>query len=195
MSSLTRATATVTVNAAAPLALLDRIVMKQRVVRLATSSSCHPNLSSVVMPSRLLENLKFFGGLGECVVAVEIDEATDEYVTFAAHIAGISKGQVIARLVAQARSSPDQENDGRRDQVAIHADYVGHRTHARFISPGRVEVVDGPLAGTAYRSPSEAARAVVANYKPTVSPHRNGWSFWILTASGDPLQTLRRHVR
>jgi hypothetical protein len=129
------------------------------------------------------------------VPAVEIDEATDEYLTFAANIAGIPKGQVIARLVAQARSSPSQETDDSMDEVAIHADYKGHRTRARFIRPGRIEVVDGPLAGTAYGSPSEAARAVVAHYKPTVSPHRNGWSFWILTASGDPLQTLRRYVR
>lgn len=129
------------------------------------------------------------------MATVEIDEATDEYLTFAANIAGLSKGQVIARLVAQARSSPGQETDDSLDEVAIHADYEGHRTRARFIRPGRIEVDDGPLAGTAYGSPSEAARAVVAHYKPTVSPHRNGWSFWILTASGDPLQSLRRHVR
>lgn len=96
--------------------------------------------------------------------------------------------------MAQARSSPGQETSD-RDDVAIHADYEGHRTHARFVSPGRIEIADGPLAGATYGSPSEAARAVVAHCKPTVSPHRNGWSFWILTGSGDPLQTLRRHVR
>jgi hypothetical protein len=147
------------------------------------------------MLGRISTNLEFFRDLGERVAAVEIDEATDEYLTFAAHIAGISRGQVIARLVAQARSSPGQEADDSHGEVAIHADYEGHRTHARFISPGRIKIVDGPLAGTTYGTPSEAARAVVAHYKPTVSPHRNGWSFWISTGSDEPLQALRRHVR
>jgi len=123
---------------------------------------------------------------------VEIDDTTDQYLEFAANIAGLTKGQVIAQLVASVRtptSTPAADHDG----IAIHADYDGHRTRARFIpGPGRIEITDGPLEGAAYRTPSEAARAVVGHYKPTVSPHRNGWAFWIITANNQALQSIRR---
>lgn len=126
---------------------------------------------------------------------VEIDDVTDEYLEFAARIAGISKGRVIAQLVNLSKataSTTGSEPDG----VEIYADYAGHRTAARFIpGPGRIEITDGPLAGTEYKTPSEAARAVVGKYKPGVSPHRNGWSFWILSNSEVPLQTIRHRNR
>jgi hypothetical protein len=127
---------------------------------------------------------------------VEIDDTTDQYLEFAARVAGLTKGQVIAQLVAATSTPAPPTTTTDQDEVAIHADYDGRRTLARFIpGPGRIEIVDGPLAGNVYRTPSEAARAVVSHYKPAVSPHRNGWEFWIITASQHPLQSIRRRVR
>jgi hypothetical protein len=123
---------------------------------------------------------------------VEIDETTDQYLDFAAKIAGMTKGQVIAQLVGVNPSTEMPTLTGESGAVPIHADYDGHRTVARFFpGPGRIEIVEGPLAGRTFRTPSEAARAVVNHYKPNVSPHRNGWAFWFVTAGGAPLQSIR----
>ncbi|HWG99096.1 MAG TPA: hypothetical protein VNV66_07170 [Pilimelia sp.] len=122
---------------------------------------------------------------------VEVDAATDRYLAFAAQLAGVSKGAVIAQMIERMRAAEPSE---RPTELMIYADYAGHRTHGVFVpGPGRVEITSGPLAGSSYKTPSEAARAVVAQYNPTVSPHRNGWTFWSLESSGQPLQTVRHH--
>lgn len=80
--------------------------------------------------------------------------------------------------------------------MPIHADYAGHRTRGVFVrGPGRIEITDGPLAGREFRTPSEAARAVVGEYKPEVNPHRNGWGFWAVSSTGAPLQSIRHRSR
>jgi hypothetical protein len=69
---------------------------------------------------------------------------------------------------------------------------AGHRTYASFVpGPGRIEITSGPLTGAVRRTPSEAARKTVNHYNPDVSPHRNGWGFFYLVATGAPLQSLR----
>ncbi len=130
---------------------------------------------------------------------IEVDPQTDDYLTFAARIAGISKGQVVAHLVVLAKTGfaeivspgPSREPPGLRT-VAIHADYEGHRTNAIFVRGlGRIEIADGPLAGRSFKTPSEAAREIVATYNPNVSANRNGWTFWVISESNAPLQTIR----
>lgn len=127
---------------------------------------------------------------------IEVDEATDKYLAFAASIAGLTKGEVVARLVAQAQAAspplPVEYTDEDVPSVRIYADYAGHRTYASFVpGPGRIEITSGPLAGRTFRTPSQAAREIVSHYNPDVSPHRNGWSFFLLASTGAPLQTLR----
>lgn len=78
--------------------------------------------------------------------------------------------------------------------VLIYADYEGNRTRARYFTPARVEITDGPLKGRSFRSPTGAARAVVRHYNPSVNDNRNGWSFWRIDNGGDPrawLQSIR----
>ncbi|MEV0393104.1 hypothetical protein [Polymorphospora rubra] len=134
---------------------------------------------------------------GETMPQVEIDEATDGYLDFAAGVAGLTKGQVVARLVEQARAASQAQATPAKDgaepaPVRIHADYAGQRTQAFFVpGPGRIEIVSGPLSGQVFRTPSEAARAIVMDARPDVSPARNGWTFFLVTATGQPLQTLR----
>lgn len=127
---------------------------------------------------------------------IEVDDATDAYLAFAASIAGMTKGQVIARLVAQVQavvaSREDESGEEEPAPVRIYADYGGHRTFASFIpGPGRIEITSGPLTGQSFRTPSQAAREIVKYYNPDVNPHRNGWGFFLVAATGAPLQTLR----
>lgn len=126
---------------------------------------------------------------------IEVDDATDGYLAFAAGVAGMTKGQVVARLVAQAQSAvaPSAgEEEAEPASVRVYADYAGHRTYASFIpGPGRIDITSGPLAGQSYRTPSQAAREIVKHYNPAVSPHRNGWGFFFVAATGAPLQSLR----
>ncbi|MFJ4342415.1 hypothetical protein [Streptomyces sp. NPDC088915] len=75
--------------------------------------------------------------------------------------------------------------------VRVHARYQGHRIAAEF-DPGSesVTILSGPAAGH-YKSPSGAATAVLQAYNPGIAPHRNGWSFWVVDASGARLQAIR----
>jgi hypothetical protein len=127
---------------------------------------------------------------------VEVDEETYRHLEFAAQIADINVGEVVKRLVAlRQMSSVAEPVDAEPTTVPIHADYDGYRTRARFTpGPGRVEIIGGPLAGSVYRTPSEAARAVVSAQRPDVNPQRNGWTFWIESATGAPIQGIR-HLR
>jgi len=127
---------------------------------------------------------------------IEVDEETYRNLAFAARVAGIEIGEVVTRLVALPREPSTLELVGDEPtSIPVYADYDGHRTRACFTpGPGRVEILSGPLAGSVYRTPSEAARAVVSERRPGVNPQRNGWTFWIETATGAPIQRLR-HVR
>ncbi|MEV0001270.1 hypothetical protein AB0H28_03145 [Micromonospora sp. NPDC050980] len=128
---------------------------------------------------------------------IDIDEDTDNYLAFAADVAGLTKGQIVARLVREARTRAgarrDEPTDGEETPaVKVYADYAGHRTFASFVpGPGRIEITSGPLAGRVYKTPSQAAREIVKHYNPEVSPHRNGWSFFLISDNSAPLQTLR----
>lgn len=115
---------------------------------------------------------------------IDVDQATFNAIDLAARLTSMSHSEVLARLVSQSQASPTTSDGASEDDangVAIYADYVGRRTKATFNRlTHRIDIIDGPLAGTSYKSPSSAARAVVGHYKPGVSPHRNGWSFWML---------------
>lgn len=124
---------------------------------------------------------------------ITVDQPTYEAVDLAARLTGMTHSQVMARLVQQSKSARPS-TPGADDQTTdIFADYEGHRTNARFSGlTNRIDIVDGPLSGQSFKSPSSAARAVVAHYKPGVNPHRNGWSFWVLAdGSGALLQSVR----
>lgn len=124
---------------------------------------------------------------------IEVDEATHRSIEFAAKMAGVSTGEVVARLVAQTSVPGTADGSAQDESVAIYADYEGRRTQGRFDSrTHRVDITSGPLAGKSYKTPSGAAIAVVSHYNPTINPNRNGWGFWVLDdGSGRLLRTLR----
>lgn len=128
------------------------------------------------------------------MTSVDLDQATFEAIDTAARLTGMTHAGVIARLIQQTRvAAPAVNLVPVPDQTAdIYADYEGHRTLARFDrQTNRVDILDGPLVGQSFKTPTGAARAVVGHYKPGVSPHRNGWSFWLLVDGSGALQSIR----
>jgi hypothetical protein len=129
-------------------------------------------------------------------VEIQVDDETGRALEFAARMAGIPVGDLVGRLVRQA-STPQEaprptEMDSDERIAHIKAVYDGHLVPAIYDKlTQRVEITDGPLHGQSFKSPTGAARAVISHFKPGVSPHRNGWSFWSVVGSGDLLQTLR----
>ena len=114
---------------------------------------------------------------------VEIDDGTKRTLAFAARMANVTEGEIVRRLVA-ARSLTAEDPGLVQEGVAIYADYAGHRTPAMYFAPARVEIVDGPLKGKSFKTPTGAARAVVRHYNPSVNENRNGWGFWQIDNGG-----------
>lgn len=111
------------------------------------------------------------------MATIDVDGNTKQAVSFAARMANVTEGEIVRRLVAAsalATEDPEPADQG----VAIYADYEGRRVRARYFEPARVEIIDGPLAGKSFKTPTGAARAVVRHYNPSVNDNRNGWSFW-----------------
>jgi|GEM_PF-1327939 len=128
--------------------------------------------------------------------SIEVDDRTYQTIEFAARMSSTTAGEVVARLVAQASMpvlSARAELANPSLGVAISVVYEGHRTNGSYdADTGRVDITSGPLQGTSYKTPTGAARAVVALYKPHVNPNRNGWTFWTLDdGSGRFLQSIR----
>jgi hypothetical protein len=127
------------------------------------------------------------------MATIEVDESTKRTLSFAARMANVTEGEIVRRLVAA--SSLTGESTGPAQQgVAIYADYEGHRTQALYFAPARVEIVDGPLKGKSFKTPTGAARAVVRHYNPRVNDNRNGWGFWQIDNGGGSrvwLQAIR----
>lgn len=77
-------------------------------------------------------------------------------------------------------------------RVPIEVDYDGFRTRALFNrSDQSVEIIDGPLEGQRFKSPSGAAVAVVRHFRPEVDANRNGWVFCTVGATGELLRSIR----
>lgn len=112
----------------------------------------------------------------ESIATIEIYDHTKRTIAFAAQMANVSEAEIIERLVLASSIAGPPKSDG----LPVYADYGGHRTRGRYFAPGRVEIIDGPLAGKSYKSPTGAARAVVRQYSPEVNDNRNGWMFWQL---------------
>jgi hypothetical protein len=127
------------------------------------------------------------------VANIEVDDGIKRTVSFAARMANVTEGEIVRRLIAASTLAGEEPNLG-QEGVSIYADYEGHRTRALYFAPARVEIVDGPLKGKSFKTPTGAARAVVRLYNPSVNDNRNGWSFWQRDNGGGPrvwLQSIR----
>jgi hypothetical protein len=75
--------------------------------------------------------------------------------------------------------------------VEIHAIYESRRVNGYYDPSSRTVTIPSGHGRGAYETPSGAAVAVVHALNPHVNPNRNGWSFWIVTATGQTLQSIR----
>jgi hypothetical protein len=111
----------------------------------------------------------------------------------------IGPAEVIARLVdhyylthSGTHTADGQAEDPADNGIAIHAVYRGQRIDALFHRPtSSVRILTAPLTNQVFRTPSGARAAVVTALNPGVSPNGSGWDFWIVTATGKTLHSLR----
>jgi hypothetical protein len=127
------------------------------------------------------------------MATIEVDDYTKHTVSFAARMANLSEGVIIRRLIATIAVAEDERPRHTDQGISVYADYDGHRVHARYLEPARVEITDGPLSGQSFKTPTGAARAVIRHYNPDINDNRNGWTFWQIDESGvrTSLQSIR----
>ncbi|MFE1550952.1 hypothetical protein [Streptomyces sp. NPDC058718] len=126
----------------------------------------------------------------------KLSKEDEAKVTLLARAWGVDGGGVVHRLLEHfeggAGGPMAAASTVAGGAVSVHARYDGHRIAAEFDPASEsVTILAGPAEGR-YKSPSGAATAVLQAYNPGVAPHRNGWSFWVVDASGARLQSLRR---
>ncbi|MFG1921741.1 hypothetical protein [Cryptosporangium sp. NPDC048952] len=106
-----------------------------------------------------------------------------------------SLGEAVAFLIEQFHRSATngaQPSAPPTTGVAIYATYQGERVEGLFDpATAGLTVTSGALAGTWFGSPSGAAKAVVANLKPGVTPNRSGYDFWFVASTGKTLASIR----
>lgn len=124
---------------------------------------------------------------------VRLGEAASMQVSLLARAWGVDAEGVVLRLLDhfQAVGCERSVEAIKRGVVAVHARYAGHKICGEFNPESRSLVISSGLAQGRYKSPSGAATAAVRAYKPEADPHRNGWTFWIVDATGARLQSLR----
>jgi hypothetical protein len=124
---------------------------------------------------------------------------TYDRITDLAHAWGTSDEGAIVRLLDFWKGASTSSHDG-TDQVPIHVVYYGHRAEGIYHpNTGMIDITFGPAPEATGLKPSPAAAAVInavndlRGKKGTGS--RNGWEFWIVTATGQPLQSIRHKLR
>jgi hypothetical protein len=127
---------------------------------------------------------------------ITLPSSTHDRLRLVAAALGRSEAATVAELLdrlAGSGQASGENGEETRTEVPIHAKYEGKRIEALFDpDTGRVTITSGDLAGKACKSPSRAAIEVVTLLNPGVNPNRNGWSFWIVTATDESLQSIRR---
>lgn len=144
----------------------------------------------------------------ECAVgSVELDQSTDERLQLLAHAWRMSKADAVSRVLSEwmaigsepgaVRQSGDRRHEAAQGatsdgHVDVYLEYDGVRSEGLFDpATEALRIVEGPLAGSFYKSPTGAAVAVVQHVNPSVNPSRNGWSTWRVTETGEFLQSIR----
>lgn len=121
---------------------------------------------------------------------ITVSAETDRQLSLLASWDGTSKGEVVARLLANLSKTETRSDD----TVAVHKVYEKERIEGLYDpSSSTLTITSSPWSGEVFSKPSSAAIAVVQHFKPEANPNRNGWDFWRVTETGAPLQTLRSH--
>jgi hypothetical protein len=126
---------------------------------------------------------------------IDVPDSVAAKIALLAKAWRVSQGGAVRRLVEEFESDlHDEPVDpgvvGK--QIPVHADYQGAHVEGTYNRTDRsLTITSGPALGHRFPSPSAAAIAVVSALKPGINPNRNGWMFWIVTATGNRLQSVR----
>jgi hypothetical protein len=128
--------------------------------------------------------------------AIPVDAATAMAVRFAARLYGLTPSQVVTRAVhALGDATPEKlpEAEALWAPVPVYGDYDGTRVEGEYLpATRRLAVRSEPLPGESFKSPSGAARAVVSALNPArAAPTTNGWLWWRVVATNEPLRVYR----
>ncbi len=128
---------------------------------------------------------------------IEVDDRTYrelELLAVAWHTTiGEAVDRLVTKLATRATTRVTVRAHPATDPVEVHAFYNGTRTDATFDPESHaVTVCSGPLRGHTYASPTEAEDAVRALLNPDAEAVVKGWTSWLVTASGIPLDLLHR---
>jgi hypothetical protein len=134
------------------------------------------------------------------MATVKVEDSTAAELELLARAWQTTPGQVVERLLNEFRtggaSATPPASAGHATSVPVHVSYRGVRVEAVYDPlSSALTITKGPEAGRRFRTPSAAAIAVVSALNPKVNPNRNGWSFWIVTATGKRLQAIRDKSR
>jgi len=123
-----------------------------------------------------------------------VSTSVEQRVALLARAWGVTKGEAVERLLDEFQGGAEAACPvATAGGVPVHAVYGSTRVEGLFDPASNgLQITTGPLAGKAYRTPSGAAIAVVSLHNRAVNPNRNGWSFWLVSETGERLQTLRR---
>lgn len=121
-----------------------------------------------------------------------VRDSTRERVEDLARAWGISEDAAITRLIEYWRERDSRPAASGADEVSVHAVYRGRRYDGIYHpSTKTIDIVSGLETAKTGLKPSAATAEVIKYANPTVSPSRNGWSFWLLDQNGEILQTIR----
>ncbi|MFE0181253.1 hypothetical protein [Streptomyces olivaceus] len=122
---------------------------------------------------------------------LQVETEVHQQVNLLAHALGMTASECISYL-PRLYVQPSPETPARTSTpTPVYAIYQRMRIEGHFDSAtGALNIPSGPAAGE-YKTPSGAARAVIAALRPQVSPIRTGWTFWRLAETGAQLEVLR----
>ena len=124
---------------------------------------------------------------------IELDDATHSRLQLVAGAMNVTEAQAVAALMDRLTPpKPGSAGSVAADDVPVHFEYRGQRAEGLYHRTTKgLTITGGPGAGKTYVKPSPAAFAVVSEVAPDVDAHRNGWREWTVTATGQPLQSIR----
>jgi hypothetical protein len=128
------------------------------------------------------------------VETIQVDSRTFRELSLIAKTGGLTHGQAVAFLIEQFHrtSRSADATQAPPTGIPVYSTYQGQRVEGVFdATTGGLTVTSPPLPGKWFRSPSGAAKAVVANLKPGVTPNRSGYDFWFVTSTGKTLASVR----
>jgi hypothetical protein len=125
-----------------------------------------------------------------------VSSRTYDRITDLARAWGVSDEAAIVNLIdLWKRASSGAQDEA--DEVRVHVVYLGERIDGIYHPrTGLMDIISGPVPKFTRLKPSpaagEAIRAINRSRGKRVTGSRNGWEFWIVTATGEFLQSIRQ---